>query len=56
MGDRSASYRDLVECAESKRPLGTPRSRWEDNIKLHLQDVGCDDLDCIEVFHDRDRR
>ena len=45
-----------MECGESKRLLGTPRRRWEDNIKLHLQDVGCDGLDWIDLFHDRDRR
>jgi hypothetical protein len=35
----------LVEKPEGKRPLGRPRRRWEDNIKLDLQDLGCGDMD-----------
>ena len=37
-----------------KRPLERPRLRWEDNIKMDLQEVGCGGLDCIEVAQDRD--
>ena len=40
---------------EGKRPLGRPRRRWEDNIKMHLQEVGCGVMDCIELSQDRDR-
>ena len=40
---------------EGKRPLGRPRRRWEDNIKMDLQEVGCGDMDWIELAHDRDR-
>ena len=40
---------------EGKRPLGRPRSRWEDNIKLDIQEVGCGGLDWIELAQDRDR-
>jgi hypothetical protein len=40
---------------EEKRPLGRPRSRWEDNIKMDLQEVGCGGMDWIELAQDRDR-
>jgi len=41
---------------EGKRPLGKPRRRWEDNIKMDLQDVGCGGMNCIELTQDRNRR
>jgi hypothetical protein len=41
---------------EGKRPLGRPRSRWEDNFKLDLQEVGCGGIDWIDVAQDRERR
>jgi hypothetical protein len=40
MGDRRGAYRVLVGRPERKRPLGRPRYRWEDNIKIDLQEVG----------------
>ena len=40
---------------EGKRPLGGPRRRWEDNIKLDLQEMGCGSVDWIELALDRDR-
>ena len=40
---------------EGKRPLGRPRRRWEDNIKMDLQEVGCDGMDWIELAQDSDR-
>jgi hypothetical protein len=46
MGDRRRAYRVLVGKPEGKRPLGKLRHRWEDNIKMHLQEVG-GGLDCI---------
>ena len=39
---------------ESKRPLGRPRRRWEDNIKMDLREVGCDSRDWIAPAEDRD--
>jgi len=41
MGERRDVYRVLVGKPEGKRPLGRPRRRWEDNIKMDLQEVGC---------------
>ena len=38
-----------------KRPLGRPRRRWEDNIKMDLQERGCGGMDWIELVQDRDR-
>jgi len=40
---------------EGKRPLGRPGCRWEDNIKMDLQEVGCGDMDWIKLVQDRDR-
>jgi hypothetical protein len=41
--------------SEGKRPLGRPRRRWEDNIKIELQEVGCGGMVWIELAQDRDR-
>jgi len=40
---------------EGKRPLGIPRHRWEDNIKMDLRELGCGCMDWIELAQDRDR-
>jgi hypothetical protein len=48
-------YRVLVGKPEGKRPLGRPRYRWEDNIKMDLQEVGCGGMDCIGLAQDRER-
>jgi hypothetical protein len=40
---------------EGKRQIGRPRRRWEDNIKFHLQEVGREAIDWIELAQDRDR-
>jgi len=45
MGERRGVYSVLVGKPEGKRPLGRPRSRWEDNIKMYLQEVGCGGMD-----------
>jgi len=44
----------LVGKYDGKRPLGTLRLRWEDNIKMDLQEVGCGCMDWIELAQDRD--
>jgi len=46
-------YRVLVGKPEGKRPLGRPRRRWEDNIKMDLQEVGCGGMDWIELTENR---
>ena len=55
MGERSGIYRVLVGKPEEKRSLGRPRRRWEDNIKMDLQEVGCGGMDWIELAQDSDR-
>jgi hypothetical protein len=55
MGERRGAYRILVVKPEGKRLLGRPRRRWEDNIKMDLQEVGFGGLDWIELTQDRDR-
>jgi len=54
-GGEGRSVRVLVVKHEGKRPLGRPRLRWEDNIKMELQEVGCGGMDWIDVAQDRDR-
>jgi len=54
-GERRGVYRVLVGKREGKRPLGRPRHRWEENIKMDLQEVGCGCMDWTEVAQDRDR-
>jgi len=49
MGEGRGVYRILVGKPEGKRPLGRPRRRWEDNIKMDLQEVGCEGMDWIEL-------
>ena len=48
-------YRVLVGNPEGKRPLGRPRRRWEDNIKIDLQEVVCGGMNWIELAQGRDR-
>ena len=49
------AYRVLVGKLEGKRPIGRPRHRWENNIKLDLREVGCDPGDWIVPAEDRDQ-
>jgi len=46
-------YRVLVGKPEGKRPLGRRRHRWEDNIKMHLQEVGCGGMGWIDLAQNR---
>ncbi|KAJ4443710.1 hypothetical protein ANN_05385 [Periplaneta americana] len=55
MGESRNAYRVLVGRPEGKRPLGRPRRRWEDNIKMDLREVGYDDRDWLNLAQDRDR-
>jgi len=55
MVERRGVYRVLVRKREGKRPIGRPRRRWEDNIKMDLQTVGCGVMDRIELPQDRVR-
>ena len=55
MGERRVVYKFAVGKPEEKRPLGRPRRRWEDNLTIGLQEVGCGGVDWIELAQDRDR-
>jgi hypothetical protein len=55
IGERRGLYRVLVLKPEGKRTLGRPMLRWEDNIKMDIQKVGCGDMDWIELAQNRDR-
>jgi hypothetical protein len=55
MGERRGAYRALVGKPEGRRPLGRPRRRWEDNIKMDLREVGWGSMDWINLAQDRDR-
>ena len=54
MGERRGLYRVLVGKPEGKRPLGRPRRRWDYNIKMDLQKMGCGSMDWIGLLQDRD--
>ena len=55
VGERRGVYRVLVGKPERKRPLGRPRRRWKDNVKMDLKEVGCGSMDWIDLAQDRDR-
>jgi len=55
MGNRRGVFRVLVGKPEGKRPLGTLRHSWKDNIKMDLQEVECGGMDWIKLAQDRDR-
>jgi hypothetical protein len=55
MGEKRNAYRLLVGMPEGKRPLGRPRRRWVDNIRMDLREVGWGDVDCIGVAQDGNR-
>ena len=54
-GEERGVYRVLVWKPEGKRPLGRPRRRWVDNIRMDLQEVGCGYVDLIGLAQDRDK-
>jgi hypothetical protein len=55
MAEKRGVYGVLMGKPEGKRPLGRPRHRWEDNIKMDLEEVGCEGMDWIELAKVRDR-
>ena len=54
MGEERGAYRVLLGKPEGKRPLGRPRRRWVDNIRMYLQELGCGYVDWIGLAQDRD--
>jgi hypothetical protein len=55
MGEKRNAYRILVGKPEEKRPLGRPRRRWEDNIRMDLREIGWGGMDWIDLAQDRDK-
>jgi hypothetical protein len=55
MGQKRNAYKILVGKPEGKRPLGRPRRRWVDNIKMDLREIGWDDMDWIDMAQDREQ-
>jgi hypothetical protein len=55
MGQTRNAYRIVVGKPEGKRPLGRPKRRWVDNIKIDLREIGWDDMDWFDLAHDKDQ-
>jgi len=55
MGERRGVYRVLVGKPDGKKHLGRPMRKWEDDIKMDLEEVGCGGMDWIKLVQDRDR-
>jgi hypothetical protein len=55
MGETRNACRILVGKPEGTRPLGRPKRRWADNIKMYLREIGWDVMDCIELAQDRNQ-
>jgi hypothetical protein len=55
VGEERKVYKVLVGNHEGKRPLGRPRRRWEDGIRMDLRDIGMGGVDWIRLTEDRDR-
>jgi hypothetical protein len=54
-GEKRNAYRILLGNPEGKRPLGRPSSRWADNIKMDLRELGWGDMDWIDLAQNRDQ-
>jgi hypothetical protein len=54
-GEKKSAYRILVGKPEGKRPLGRPRRRWEDNIKMDIREIGLGGVDWNYLVQDRDQ-
>jgi hypothetical protein len=54
-GVKRNAYRILVGKPKGRRPLGRPRHRWEDNIRMDLTDIGCGRVNWIDLAQDRDQ-
>jgi hypothetical protein len=54
MGEKRNACRTLVRKPEGQRPLGRPRRRWVDNVKIDLREIGWDDMDWIDLAQNRD--
>jgi hypothetical protein len=54
-GEKRNAYRILVGKPEGKRPLGRPRRRWVDNIKMNLREIEWDGMDCTDLAQNRDQ-
>jgi hypothetical protein len=54
MGDIRNSYNILIGKCEGKRPLGKPRRRWEENIKIYLREIGSEGVGCMNLDQGRD--
>jgi hypothetical protein len=55
MGEKRNAYRILMGNLAGKRPLGRPKRRWVDNIKMDLREIGSDRMDWIDLAQDRDQ-
>jgi hypothetical protein len=55
MGEERKVYKVLVGKPEGKKPLGRPRRRWEDGIRMDLMEIGLGDVDWVRLAQDRDR-
>jgi hypothetical protein len=55
MGEKRNAYRTLVGKPEGKRPLGRPRCRWDDNIKMDLREIGWGGMDWLDLAQDMDQ-